>query len=355
MPLSESEWLKGEREIIDKFFSTKVPGRLGPGPGGTICTEADCIQLAQKILGTRDIQPVDNQGANSFTLSSKSKSQVVQFRLEPFKDDMLQLAARIYGSQISVAAVPSHAVGFPLPVYTSNVIPGKVHILQDFPDHGFPLARQQQTVADLAKFIALSSHFPQPRSACDVDGWTTTAPQVVDQLLGNKSLQLLAPALVPILTDLKTSIHLLDTLPLVLTHHDLSELNIFVDQDGHVTGVIDFETATIEAFGMAMWGIYECFLGGMEDGKFAFFNQVTAESGSGTVRESLEGTFWQTLWSSVSPELSSENERAVRAALAIGVIRRYFIRGMLGNIDPSDRVHAVSLEYAKGILPAVWL
>lgn len=40
--------------------------------------------------------------------------------------------------------------------------------------------------------------------------------------------------------------------------------------------------------------------------------------------------------------------------ILFGVINRYFIQGMVDEIDLSKKVHRTSLEYAKGILPQVW-
>jgi hypothetical protein len=70
----------------------------------------------------------------------------------------------------------------------------------------------------------------------------------------------------------------------------------------------------------------------------------------------LETAFWESLWSNVSLELKeqrAEMEAAVKVALSIGIINRYFIRGMIDKIDESIKVHRLSLEYARGILPAV--
>lgn len=184
---------------------------------------------------------------------------------------------------------------------------------------------------------------------------TKTAPQIIEQLILNESLFRLAPELLPILKDLQKSLYRLDQLPLVLTHADLGEINIFVDEHGHVTGVIDFESATVEAFGVSMWGIWECFLGQMNKGKFSFFDQVTADTDGHTVREVLEETFWDALRASLpsTPNIVDMNP-SVRTALAVGVIGRYFVSGLLEHIDLERAHHARSLDYARRILPAVW-
>jgi Ser/Thr protein kinase RdoA (MazF antagonist) len=62
--------------------------------------------------------------------------------------------------------------------------------------------------------------------------------------------------------------HLLSGLPPALTYHDLAEVNILLNPEGSVTGVLDFDEAQVEAFGMCIFGIYECFIGCMENGKW---------------------------------------------------------------------------------------
>jgi hypothetical protein len=52
------------------------------------------------------------------------------------------------------------------------------------------------------------------------------------------------------------------TLPFVITHGDLNETNILVD-DGYITGVIDWAESTIYPFGMSLWAL-ENILGYMD-------------------------------------------------------------------------------------------
>lgn len=46
-------------------------------------------------------------------------------------------------------------------------------------------------------------------------------------------------------------------------------------------------------------------------------------------------------------------EAATTVAIGIGIINQYFIKGMLDHIDETKKVHRLSLEYARGILPAI--
>lgn len=69
-----------------------------------------------------------------------------------------------------------------------------------------------------------------------------------------------------------TNLHLLDTLPPVLMHHDLVAQKIFVNETGGLTGVIDCDGTGIEAFGMMIFALYETFFGGMEGGRWSAYD-----------------------------------------------------------------------------------
>lgn len=365
------EWKQQERRIIDEFFKIKVPETLGSRPVdksrvslGSMsldsksaadygCSETSCIHFAKEITKSDDIVLVDNQGSNSFTLLCPSESQVIQFRLKPFNTTTMDLAHQIYHNKVPR---PILHKGFPLPVYSSDNIPGRVHILQPFPEDEFPLEREKATVIDLGCFVARATFFPQPKSSYISTSWVTTAKEMLDRLQRNVSLQKLAPEVATVVVRLQSGLHRLGDLPAVLTHHDFAQVNIFVDDVGTVTGVIDFDEAGIEPFGMCIWGLYEGFFGSMERGKWSFYKQAADGYPGRTVQEVLENAFWESLWSNVSPEFKRQVcEPAVKIALGIGIINRYFVHGMIDNIDETQKIHRLSLEYVKGILPSVGL
>lgn len=74
---------------------------------------------------------------------------------------------------------------------------------------------------------------------------------------------------------------------------------------GNTTGVIDFDEAGVEAFGMSIWGLYECFFGSMEGGKWSFYHEMPV----------LADAFWGSLWAHVPQSLRQEKaEMAVRVS-----------------------------------------
>ena len=73
---------------------------------------------------------------------------------------------------------------------------------------------------------------------------------------------------------------------------------------------------------------------------------------SGSARNSVLGF----ASSKFSPEFKRQDcEAAVEVALGIGIINRYFICGVIDKIDETQKIHRLSLEYVKGLLPAVAL
>ncbi|KAJ5622619.1 hypothetical protein N7528_005851 [Penicillium herquei] len=337
--MTTEEWEAQEREIIDRFFHEKVPETFGTKFPTRYRTENICIGYAKAVLETEDITPVKSQGSNSFTM--QSSTSVVQFRLKSFNLDILELASMIYGNL--VPEVTEHE-WFILPTYSSKLIPGQAHLLQPFPAE-FPLEREKQTVTELGAFVAQAAFFEQPKTLLQNTSWTKSASGMLDRLAENPSLEIHAPELMDIVRDLQLNVHLLEALPMVLTHHDFSQVNILVNEAGNVTGVLHFDDAGIEAFGMCIWGLYECFFGSMEDSRWSFYEEMPL----------LADAFWGSLWANVPSHLKEvEMEKAMKVSLSIGILNRYFIRGMVDEIDLTDQVHCRSLEYARGILPQIW-
>lgn len=107
-------------------------------------------------------------------------------------------------------------------------------------------------------------------------------------------------------------------LPWVLTHADLSAMNIIADQDtGSITGVIDWVDARIEPFGLALWGLNDI-LGFL-----------------GPTSTSAQGWTWRTkdlphylrlfddTFSKEVPNLSSQDREAIEAARMLGILMRH--------------------------------
>ena len=87
---------------------------------------------------------------------------------------------------------------------------------------------------------------------------------------------------------------MINLVPWVLTHQDLSGMNILVDPDsGHITGVVEWVDATIEPFGMALWGL-ESVLGCSGPNGWSYFGSDPSYSHFGCDPSRSRALFWRT-------------------------------------------------------------
>lgn len=264
-------WEQSEQETINEFFQEKVPAALkeiairDPGFTSKSCSASECLQYAKVLMQGMQISLVNHQGCNSYTLICPERNQIIQFRAAKLNTEAVDEAKQMYGDLV---ASTTYHNDFVLPVYTYNILPGQLHIWQKVSRGSFPLEREKRTVIDLSRFIATASHFPHSKDGYDGTSWTKSANAVIQRLEHNSSLRQIAPEVYAEIEFLSTRLHLLDDLPAVLTHLDLGGQNIFVDKDaGTLTGVIDFDEARIEAFGINIFTLYENHVGSMEDGR----------------------------------------------------------------------------------------
>ena len=102
--------------------------------------------------------------------------------------------------------------------------------------------------------------------------------------------------------------------PWVLTHSDLSNMNILVDPDsGHLTGVVDWADASIEPFGTALWGL-ESVLGCSGIHGWAYHGNDILHS-----RE----LFRNVLFTEIGDAVSDVIRRAIEDVRTLGLLLRY--------------------------------
>ncbi|EER43235.1 predicted protein [Histoplasma capsulatum var. duboisii H88] len=197
--------------------SARRVGKIWKHAGGLQKSQAEgCENFARGVLQPTDIQPVDSQGATSYTLMYPSKAKIIQFRLKPL-------------------------------------------------DEG----RQLTTVTELMQFVAKSTFWPQLASTYFPASWTKTARSTLDKLVQSDALRKI----------------------------DL-QVNIMVDSQVYVTGVVDFDATQTEAL----------------------------------------------VWASVPLEVRREEfEEAVIVAVDIGIVNRYFVRGLIEDVNLEGEDHRSSL------------
>jgi len=131
--------------------------------------------------------------------------------------------------------------------------------------------------------------------------------------------------------------------PWVLTHQDLSGMNILVDPDtGHITGVVDWADATIEPFGMALWGL-ESVLGCSgpngwsyfgSDPSYSYFGSDPSYSHFGCNPSRSRALFWKTLLTEIKCIISDKCRYAVNEVRTLVVLHRYGFHWENGTWNP---------------------
>ncbi|KAF2219706.1 hypothetical protein BDZ85DRAFT_322098 [Elsinoe ampelina] len=337
----------GQNEAIATFFDVLVPQHYTKDRS---VTQAECDQYAKTLLGTADIVPVRFQGTASYTTYSPHLKHVVQFRLRPLDEQKMSLAPKAYGDLVPQVTSMNT---FTLPVYNSKLNEGHLHIFQSFPEDPedrFPIERQLRTVRDVAAFIARGASLPLARETLTPNGWTMGAKNRLEQIRDNITLQSIEPRFSQRANALLTQIPKLDQLPAVITVPDLAELNLMIDpESGALTGVLDFDDASIGAWGMCISGVYEIFFGQMREVKWKWFEDKAPES-EVSVREVLEEAFWEAFWEAAPEQYSrQEYEEAVRLATEIGMVNRYVSDDLLDRFEEHNEQHRRDLEWARGI------
>lgn len=349
-------WEESEQEIINEFFDEKIPAALQerearePGFTSKGCSASDCLEYAKFLMQGMPIALANSQEFSSYTLTCPGRHRIIQFRTTELNTQVIDEARQMYGDLVAKTA--RHR-DFVLPVYTYNILPGQLHAWQQVTRDTFPLEREKRNVADLGRLIATASHFTHAKDRYSESSWTMSATATLKRLEQNRSSKQIAPEIYTMIASLSTKLYLLDTLPGVLTHLDLGSQNIFVEKDtGTITGVVNSDEARTEAFGINIFTLYERYIGSMENDHWSPYNMPAGEQHPGlSVSEVLTSAFWDSLWANAAPGLERKIfEEAVEVALRVGVINRYFVGGMLDEIDLENRMHVISLDYARETL-----
>lgn len=111
-------------------------------------------------------------------------------------------------------------------------------------------------------------------------------------------------------------------------------MNILVDpHTGHITGVVDWADATIEPFGMALWGL-ESVLGCSGLNGWSYFGSDPSYLHFGCSPSRLRKLFWETLLREIECTISDECRYAVNEVRTLGVLLRYGFRWENGTMSP---------------------
>ncbi|KAK2747501.1 hypothetical protein FQN57_001993 [Myotisia sp. PD_48] len=261
-----------------------------------------CDSFAINLLG-KPLTPVPIQGQFSYTLLAGPKSMVIQFRSakSPLDHEITTLSKNVHGNLVAKTEAHRGMGDNSLFIYVIERLPGVPYITLRF-----NLERQMNTVLGLARFFAAAWVKPQPQS---------------EILLRNKydlKLQELSNVMPSYLTSVIASVQSqLDLLfssnfRWALCHGDLNEMNLLVDEDtGNLTGVVDWAEASIQPFGISLWGL-ETLLGFSDQNGFHYYSSSM----------DLENAFW-TAFRDEAGGLSEDDKKCIHLSRRVGILLRY--------------------------------
>lgn len=277
-------------------------------------TQEECDTYAQNLV-KGSVTPMPWQGFHSYTLRSNS-GLIIQFRSKasPLDSSTTKLAKKVYGhlapATIYHGLMPNSSVS----IWVMEIIGGVGYL---FTAGTITTAKLDITVADFAKFYAASWKNP-------------LSPAKDKQHLYTCKLKQLSSSLPPRFTKIientqKNMGQMINAVPWVLTHQDLSDMNILVDPDsGHITGVVDWADATVEPFGMALWGL-ESVLGYSGPDGWSYFGSDPSRS---------RALFWKAFLREIGCTISDECYRAINDVKTLGVLLRYGFCWENGTVSP---------------------
>lgn len=238
---------------------------------------------------------------------------VVQFREEPIDLEIHEKAMKIHKAYVHPITCKQSE---PFYVYTAPYA-GRPCCAKAFRVNQ---AAQKNALRDLALFFAQScEYYPVQEMGISLHAfkrfldYCLRLPDIhgrVKNLLDNLSnhIQVIAN-----ITDK------LADLPIVLVHGDFATTNILSDDDGHITGIVDWESSEFLPFGWNFYGV-DLFLGELtyHDGEFKFTDYEA--------RTELETDFRHMFWEKAPPYMKPKRqilEEAIKVSRGIGLLWHY--------------------------------
>ncbi|KAF3492324.1 uncharacterized protein GIQ15_01841 [Arthroderma uncinatum] len=276
---------------VTQFFEDHAPA-----------TPQQCDAFAINLLG-EPVKRVPIQGQFSYTLLAGLEPTIVQFRSPKSQLDpkMTSLAKSVHSKLAAKTKSYGVMADDSLFVYVIERLPGVSYITVSF-----GIEKQMNTVVGLARFFAASWIKAQPR------------PETLLQSNYDRKLEQLSKSMPPYLTlailTARTELDLLfgSDFRCALCHGDLNEMNLLVDEEtGDLTGVIDWAEASIQPFGLSLWGL-ETLLGFSDKDGWHYYG----------ASNSLEEAFWTTFHYEVG-SISEDDKKLIDISRRVGVLLRY--------------------------------
>lgn len=289
-------------------------------------TRSQCDEFAERTFGG-PIEPVSMQGVYSYTVVAANAAVIVQFRENSSPLDISLLETVRNAHPDFVASCRFHGTigsSSPLRIYSMDKLQGDnyLNISLSMPDDSMDRLTTVRSLARFAhhsasytliKLIINNRFFTQSWKNCSrldrnaISVITETCNVSFDDLSLPAELQQTVRQVQDNLPSLFSGKY-----PLVVTHGDLSEMNILADpKTGEITGIIDWAEASIQPFGFALYAL-DNIIGYLTPGGWVFHNNA------GLLRDE----FWR-LFSEMVGGVSQRDMELIRLARLAGLFLRY--------------------------------
>ncbi|KAF2458990.1 hypothetical protein BDY21DRAFT_339471 [Lineolata rhizophorae] len=243
---------------------------------------------------------------------------VIQFRPEPLDLGSFQVARRALGAIVpDVKVIEDEEMEREgIWVYWMECIPGKTWL-----DGARGRLSQTRVITVRSLGRILSKGYVGDSSALVVD--RNLRPHL-ELLLASEDPQIRPSHAVA--RDLLGKLDQLKNLPLFVAHFDLNSVNIMVNDNCEVSGIIDWELSTPLPFGMG-FGRIHTLAGEFSEKKFYMPPEF----------EDAERGFWQEVWDGIPEDVRSHADpEAVQIAVTLGTLLNAFQleEGKIGPYNP---------------------
>ncbi|KAF1354812.1 hypothetical protein BDV97DRAFT_90828 [Delphinella strobiligena] len=281
-----------------------------------VVTRNDCDTVA-RALGGNPITSVGAQGLCSYTvIAGPRQDTIVHFREETLgkvNTDNIEQAYQIHGS-IVPRCKKFGSIGM-LKILTMPKIPGSAYSDKCYKRTGPLPADVRATLDSNTEFF---SRFFAESWLCSTKA-KEHSPRV-DELKGFIHYEMenfsntLPPRHAEYLMKIKDELDILfaEDCAYVLTHLDLLPWNILVNDENHITGIIDWWDAGIMPFGVALHGFFFNMMGWMDKDGWHFY----------PCHRETEKLFWDT-FETIVGTLTYKEKRAMEIAQMVGYYLRY--------------------------------
>lgn len=249
-------------------------------------------KLVLKYLGSPvdrvDRPPMQGMFSRTLFLTLKDKREIVQqFRTEPLDLNVFKTARDTLGSVVPdvIALEDEELLSQGVWAYSFNLLPGKMW-LQGIAGKG----AQGRIAINRSLGRVLSRGYLADDSDEAVNGRVRSHIKAIlaspeEEIKPYKNQ----------LQGLYNNLEQFKKLPLWVSHYDLNEVNVLIDDDCNITGLIDWELSTPLPFGVC-FGRIHTYAGEYSEGKFYVPDEF----------EDAERAFWDALFDQMPKEISQK-------------------------------------------------